>query len=127
MICRPCEEVSSMPNRKATGLGLCALALGCFCSLSPAQAQAPVTIRRPKDGTTVREKLRIEIPRDSIHTGGFVALYVDDTFAVALPPEEQEEGGSKTPFTYIWDTKGTGVTDGEHTVRAVLYEPSAGQ
>src|SRR5207244_4112924 len=76
---------------------------------------------------TVREKLRIEIPRESIHAGGFVALYVDDTFAVALPPEEEEEGSAKVPFTYVWDTKGTGVTDGEHTLRAVLYEPSAGQ
>jgi hypothetical protein len=115
-----------MTSRKATGLALCALALGCFCSLSPAHAQAPFTIRRPKDGTTVREKLRVEIPRASIHAGGFVALYVDDNFAIALPPEEQEEGAADKPFTYVWDTKGTGVTDGEHTLRAVLYEPSAG-
>src|SRR6476620_11498816 len=115
-----------MTSRKATGLALCALALGCFSSLSPAHAQAPFTIRRPKDGTTVREKLRVEIPRASIHAGGFVALYVDDNFAIALPPEEQEEGAADKPFTYVWDTKGTGVTDGEHTLRAVLYEPSAG-
>src|SRR2546423_15316987 len=111
----PCEEESSMTSSKMTGLALCALALGCFSSLSPAHAQSPFTIRRPKDGTTVREKLRIEIPRDSIHAGGFVALYVDDAFIVALPPEEEEEGGNKNPFVYIWDTKGTGVSDGEHT------------
>jgi hypothetical protein len=115
-----------MISRKATGLALCALALGCFSSLSPVHAQAPFTIRRPKDGTTVREKLRIEIPRASIHAGGFVALYVDDTFAVALPPEDTEEGGAEKPFTYVWDTKATGVTDGEHTLRAVLYENAAG-
>jgi len=115
-----------MTRRKATGLALCALALGCFCSLSPAHAQAPFTIRRPKDGTTVREKLRVEIPQKSIHAGGFVAIYVDDQFVVALPPEEQEEGSADRPFTYVWDTKGLGVTDGEHTLRAVLYEPAAG-
>ena len=115
-----------MISRKASGLVLCALALGCFSSLSPAHAQSPFTIRRPKDGTTVREKLRIEIPRASIHAGGFVALYVDDTFTVALPPEEGEEGAVEKPFFYIWDTKGGGISDGEHTIRAVLYEPSAG-
>lgn len=115
-----------MTSRKATGLALCALALGCFASLSPAHAQAPFTIRRPKDGTTVREKLRIEIPSRSIHAGGFVALYVDGQFVVALPGEEQEEGSADKPFTYIWDTKGAGVSDGEHTLRAVLYEPTAG-
>lgn len=116
-----------MTSRSSTGLALCALALGCFCSLSPAHAQAPFTIRRPKDGTTVREKLRVEIPRASIHPGGFVALYVDDQFVVAIPPEQEpEEGSTEKPFTYLWDTKGTDVSDGEHTLRAVLYEPSAG-
>src|SRR5205085_773769 len=125
MFRHPCEEESSMTSRKLTGLALCALALGCFSNLSPAHAQSPFTIRRPKDGTTVREKLRVEIPRASIHAGGFVALYVDDQFAVALPPDEEEEGSDK-PFAYVWDTKGTGVSDGEHTLRAILYEPAAG-
>jgi hypothetical protein len=115
-----------MTSRKATGLAVCALALGCFSSLSPAHAQAPFTIRRPKDGTTVREKLRIEIPSGSIHAGGFVALYIDDKFLIALPPEETEEGSAEKPFTYLWDTKGSGASDGEHTLRAVLYEPTAG-
>ncbi len=115
-----------MIRRQWTGLALSAFAASCLCSLSPAQAQAPFTIRRPKDGTTVREKLRIEIPRASIHPGGFVALYVDDQFAVALPPEDEaEEGSTPKPFTYTWDTKGSGVSDGEHTLRAVLYEPAA--
>src|SRR5450432_3206617 len=100
----PCEEESSMTRRNATGLALFALALGCFASLSPAHAQSPFTIRRPKDGTTVREKLRIEIPRASIHAGGFVALYVDDTFAVALPPDDTEEGSAEKPFMHVWDT-----------------------
>src|SRR3954452_19910817 len=99
-----------MTNRRLTGLALCALALGCFSSLSPAHAQAPFTIRRPKDGTTVREKLRVEIPPKSIHAGGFVAMYVDDQFVVALPPEDQEEGNADRPFTFIWDTKALGVT-----------------
>src|SRR5579872_2020189 len=120
----PHEEEPFMTVRKVTGLAICALALSCFAGLSPAHAQ--FTIRRPKDGTTVREKQRIEIPRASIHAGGFVALYVDDQFIVAVPPEEQEEGGAQKPFTYIWDTKGSGVSDGEHTIRAVLYEPIGG-
>ena len=87
-----------------------------------ALAQAPFTIRRPQDGSTVREKVAITIPRASIKPGGFVAFYIDDKFVVAVPPNED----TTQPFTYTWDTKGGNVADGEHTLKAVLYEPSTG-
>ena len=97
---------------------------------SSAFAQAPFTIRRPPDGSTVREKVRVEIPRASIREGGFVAIYLDDKFDVALAPDAD----TTKPFTYVWDTKAekkdadgkpTFVADGEHTIRAVLFEPSS--
>ena len=85
-------------------------------------AQAPFTIQRPRDSATVREKVTIQIPRSSIRPGGFVAFYIDDKFVVAVPPSED----TTKPFVYLWDTKGIGVSEGEHTLRAMLYEPSTG-
>ena len=82
-------------------------------------AQAPFTIRQPADGSTTREKVKVEIPRASIKPGGFVTIYIDDKFHVALNPSEDT---TKQFFTYFWDTKGEEVPDGEHTIRAVLYE-----
>src|ERR1041385_8954054 len=117
-----------MTGRKAIGLAVCALALGCFSNLSSAhaQGQAPFTIRRPSDGATVREKQQIVFPPKSVKPGGFVAFYLDGKFYVAVAPDDVDEGGGDNPFTFVWDTKGTGISDGEHTLRAVLYEPAGG-
>lgn len=114
-----------MTIHKALQLSVCTLALGGVANISAAhaQGQAPFTIRKPLDGSSVREKVRIEIPRASIGNGGFVALYVDGKFALALAPQDSEDG---KPFTYVWDTKADKISDGEHTIRAVLFEPSGG-
>src|SRR5437016_3062603 len=109
-----------MTSRNAVRLALCAVALSSFGSLASAHAQgaqAPFTIRRPPDGATVREKVRIEIPRAGIRPGGFVAFYIDDKFQMALAPDENAASLTR-PFTYLWDTKGSGTGDGSHTVRA---------
>ena len=120
-----------MIRHNVLSLAACALALGGFGGLNSAHAQgAPFTIRRPPDGAHVREKVRIEIPRGSIGPGGFVAFYLDSEnkaaqkFLLAVAPEEEDDTGK--PFTYLWDTKGTQISDGEHTIRAVLYEPAGG-
>jgi hypothetical protein len=112
-----------MTIQKALQLSVCTLALGAAAnmSVSRAQGQSPFTIRKPLDGSSVREKVRIEIPRASIGSGGFVAIYVDGKFALALAPQETEDG---KPFTYLWDTKSEKISDGEHAIRAVLFEPS---
>jgi hypothetical protein len=110
------------------------MALGLLGSLGSAQAQgsqAPFTIRRPPDGATVKEKVRIEIPRASIGQGSFVAFFVDDKFIVAqAPPAPSLSQARERFFTYIWDTKeqdadGNTTSDGEHSIRAVLYDPVA--
>jgi hypothetical protein len=112
-----------MTIHKALQLSVCTLVLGgaAHISAAHAQGQSPFTIRKPLDGSSVREKVRIEIPRASIGSGGFVALYVDGKFALALAPQESDDGH---PFTYLWDTKADKISDGEHTIRAVLFEPS---
>jgi len=114
-----------MTIQRALQLSVCTLVLGGVAHISAAhaQGQSPFTIRKPLDGSSVREKVRIEIPRASIGSGGFVAIYVDGKFSLALAPQESEDG---KPFTYVWDTKSEKISDGEHTVRAVLFEPNGG-
>ena len=127
-----------MISRYAVRLAAGAVALGCLSALSlRSQAQgAPFTIRRPPDGSTVRETVRVQIPASSIGPDSFVVMYIDGKFDAALDPHRPEpvtEGpiGSKTTgsdrfFTYLWNTKALGVSDGPHSVRAVLFDPVAG-
>ncbi len=114
-----------MTIHKALQLSVCTLVLGGVANISAAhaQGQSPFTIRKPLDGSSVRENVKIEIPRASIGSGGFVAIYVDGKFSLALAPAEAEDG---KPFTYVWSTKSEKISDGEHTIRAVLFEPSGG-
>lgn len=119
-----------MSIRNVMPLAVCAFAFG---SLGSARAQAPFTIRRPPDGATVKEKVRVEIPRSSIRPGSFVGFFIDDKFSVALAPPDpaSPEGRSNKPFTFIWDTKqpdaeGNPIPDGEHSIKAVLFDPVAG-
>ena len=115
-----------MFSRNALSLAVCAAAMSGAAFTAHAQS-APFTIRRPPDGSSVREKVRIQIPRSSISEGSFVAFYLDGNFYLALPPSDGGDGGpTGKNFEYLWDTKGTGVTDGQHTLKAVLYEPAAG-
>jgi hypothetical protein len=113
-----------MYSRNAARLFACAALLGGASLAEQVHAQnAPFTIRRPPDGATVREKVNVEIPRASIGPGGFVAIYVDDKFTVAVPPDEK---GMRRPFEFTWDTKSENISDGPHTIRFVLYEPAGG-
>jgi cytochrome c len=75
-----------------------------------AAAEKPLELMTPKDGAEVKEKVKITVPRASIPPEGFVAIYIDKRFKVALAPmseEELEDKGLKpdAPLEYIWDTK----------------------
>ncbi|MCX6380013.1 MAG: hypothetical protein NT023_11150, partial [Armatimonadetes bacterium] len=129
----------------------CGFGIVAFTVTASAFAQtAPFTIRRPLEGATVREKVRVEIPRGSVKEGSFVAFFIDDKFVVAQAPEGDSKpkppmgiGGmmpppgfappsrkgidpNKQPFYFMWDTKTTKTSDGEHKLKAVLFEPAAG-
>jgi hypothetical protein len=111
-----------MFSRKAFHMAACAALLCGMMPVEQARAQgAPFTIRRPPDGATVREKVTIEIPSASMPPGASVAIYLDGNFYEAVPGNSVSFG---KPFRWIWDTKGTNVSDGEHTLRVVLYTPS---
>ncbi len=102
-----------------------ALGAAALISMARANAQSPFTIQRPPEDATVREKVRVQIPRSSIKDGGFVAFYIDDKFFVALAPKTEGPEAGK-PFTFIWDTKEAGISDGQHSIKAILYEPAEG-
>ena len=113
-----------------------------------AQTESPFTIRYPPDGATVREKVKIRIPLNSIPTGGYVSLYIDGDFrgALSISDEEREnvrkaslgtKGGTTQAayFDYLWDTKAAVKqkftnkevypADGQHTIMAKLFLPGA--
>jgi len=79
-------------------------------------AQGTFTIRRPVDGATVRETVKIRIPKNSIPEGGYIGVYVDGKFLEATLPDV--EG---TDYVYGLDTKKRNLTDGEHTIEIVLF------
>jgi len=69
-------------------------------------AQAPFTIVRPADGSRVREKVRILIPKDSVPPGGYVGVFLDGKLIEAtVPPVEGKYR------VYTLDTKGRGISD----------------
>jgi hypothetical protein len=118
----------------AGGLAL----LGMFSAYgerASAQNQAPFTIRKPPEGATVREKVRVEIPLASIPEGGYIAYYIDGQFRVALAPTQEQRDKAKPgqPYVFVWDTKAPYrarfstkdeiPADGEHEIAAKLYAP----
>jgi len=90
------------------------IALG-MVILGSAWAQ-PFTIRRPADGSTVREVVTVRIPKNSIPDGGYVGFWINGKFLEAVLPDVE---GSD----YVWklDTKKNQLADGDLAIEAVLY------
>lgn len=87
-----------------------------MCLAGVALAQAPFTIVRPADGSKVREKVRVLIPKGSIPDGGYVGIFVGGKFVEALVPNLSGQF-----HEYILDTKGRNIPDGNLNLEAVLY------
>jgi hypothetical protein len=85
-----------------------------------AAAQAPFTIVRPADGSRVREKVRVLIPKGSIPSTGYVGFFLGGKFLEATKPPLKGKF-----FEYVLDTKGRGIADTEPgeplKLEAVLY------
>lgn len=87
-----------------------------------ALAQGTFTIRQPVDGATVRETVRILVPRNSIPEGGYLGVVVNGRFLEAvIPPVEGEN------YVYRLDTRARGLDDGETTIELILYVDFAQQ
>ncbi|MCB0825901.1 MAG: hypothetical protein KDC26_06905 [Armatimonadetes bacterium] len=82
-------------------------------------AQAPFTIRRPADGSRVREVVTIRIPKNSIQAGQYVGFMINGKFLEAVAPTV-----SGDDYVYNLDTKGRKLPDGKMTIEAVLYQYS---
>lgn len=87
-----------------------------MCLAGVALAQSPFTIVRPADGSKVREKVRVLIPKGSIPDGGYVGIFVGGKFVEALVPNLNGKY-----HEYILDTKGRRIPDGTVNIEAVLY------
>lgn len=104
-----------------------------------AAAEKPLEIAEPKDGSTVKEIVRVLVPRAGVPTNGFVSIYIDDKFIVALAlpsTEELEEKGLPvdSPLVYSWDTKAPvsddssllaqdrSIADGPHVIEIRSYD-----
>ncbi len=79
-------------------------------------AQGTFTIRRPADGSRVRETVLVRIPKNSIPQGGYLGILVNGKFLEAVVPDV-----SGDDYIYRLDTKARGIPDGEATIEAVLY------
>jgi hypothetical protein len=74
------------------------------------------TIRRPVDGSSVREVVKVRIPEGSIPDTGYIGIFVNGKFLEAIRPTEVEDD-----YVYELDTKAKGIADGEATIEAVLF------
>ncbi len=79
-------------------------------------AQGTFTIRRPADGSKVREVVKVRIPKNSIPEGGYIGVLVNGKFLEAVVPDV--EGND---YVYSLDTKERKIADGPMTIETVLY------
>jgi len=73
---------------------------------SAVMAQAPFTIVRPADGSRVREKIHVLIPKGSIPSGGYVGVFLNGHLIEAVVPPLVGKY-----YEYVLDTKGRGIAD----------------
>jgi hypothetical protein len=83
--------------------------------VSAAMAQS-FTIRRPADGSTVRETVAIQIPAGSIPSGSYVGIIVNGKFLEAASPALEGDN-----HVYRLDTKARRIPDGDMDIEVVLY------
>lgn len=81
-----------------------------------AVAQAPFTIVRPADGSKVREKVRVMVPKNSVPSGGYVGVFVAGKFVEATVPQPKDKY-----LEYVLDTKARDIADGPLNIELVLY------
>ncbi len=97
---------------------------------------SPFAVRRM--ARPCAKKCALKFPQASIGEKSFVVVYLDGKFDAALDPQapagccrqRKHDAETKKPesrfFTFIWDTKAEGVSDGQHSVRVVLFDPGRG-
>lgn len=87
-----------------------------LAAIGSALAQAPFTIVRPADGSKVREKVHVMIPKNSIPQGGYIGVFLNGKFVEAVTPPLVGKY-----YDYVLDTKGRNIADGKVNLEVVLY------
>lgn len=82
-----------------------------------AWAQGSFTIRRPVDGSTVRETVKVRIPLNSMTEGSYLGILINGKFVEAVIPKV--DGADAV---YELNTKEMRIPDGEMTLDVVLYQ-----
>lgn len=83
-------------------------------------SQGTFTIRRPADGSTVREVVSVRIPRGGIKESQYVGIFVNGKFFEAVAPFGPSDF-DKNDFVYKLDTKKNLIPDGKLNIKCVLY------
>jgi hypothetical protein len=77
------------------------------------------TIRRPQDGSIVREVVQIRLPKNSVPPGSYVGFWINGKFLEAVGLDANDLQGND--YVYKLDTKERKIPDGKLTIEAVLY------
>lgn len=85
-------------------------------------AQGTFTIRRPLDGSTVRETVKVRIPKNSIKDGGYIGIYVNGNFLEATLPDIEGDD-----YVYNLDTQARKIADGPAKIEAALFVDNNGK
>src|ERR1044071_7162347 len=88
-----------------------------ICVVGAVMAQSSFTIVRPADGSKVREKIRVLIPKNSIEGGSYIGVFLNGKFIEAVVPPT--DGNYRV---YTLDTKARGIADGDMKLELVKYE-----
>jgi len=89
-----------------------------------AYAQAPFTIVKPTDGQTVREVIRIVLPKGSVPRGTYIGVILDGKYIEATRPVYDKKLDA---LVYALDSKAHKIPDGKHTIALVLYAQQDGK
>lgn len=95
------------------------VALVCTVALAGAAFSQTFTIRRPQDGSVVREVVQVRIPKNSVPPGSYVGFWINGKFleAVGLDSTDIREND----YVYNLNTKARKLPDGKLAIEAVLY------
>ncbi|HWP32091.1 MAG TPA: hypothetical protein VNK96_10275 [Fimbriimonadales bacterium] len=89
-----------------------------------AYAQAPFTIVKPAEGQTVREVIKIVLPKGSVPRGTYIGVSLDGKFIEATRPVYDKKLDA---LVYALDSKAHRIADGKHTIALVLYAQQDGK
>lgn len=99
------------------------LVVACALALAASSfSQGAFSIRRPTNGSIVRETVKVRIPRNSIQEGSYVGIWINGEFVEAVVPNPDDKVVDGL-WIYELDTKAHEIQDGNLKIEAVLYSP----